>query len=303
VRTGLGPGKEVFIKKPKARDPGGIPYQDEIIHPNTILFLQDLKGNNERQWLKAHDADYRTAKRDWDTFVESLTERIIDQDSTIPELPAKDLVFRIHRDIRFSNDPTPYKTHFSAAWSRTGKKGPYAAYYVHLEPGACFLGSGLWMPDAGRLSLLRQNIDRDSQRLKRVLRAADLRRDFFHGTPDDDDEVVQAFVRQNQDSALKTRPKGYAPDNPNLALLRLRNFTIGRPLADDVLLSRNAQNVLVEQMAVMVPFVTYLNSVVMPDPANNNDDDDNDDNSDDPDGDDDDEDDLSDHDDESTNDL
>lgn len=63
------------------------------------------------------------------------------------------------------------------------------------------------MPDAARLSLLRQNIDRDSQRLKRVLRAADLRRDFFHGTPDDDDEVVQAFVRQNQDSALKTRPK------------------------------------------------------------------------------------------------
>jgi hypothetical protein len=55
VRTGLGPGKEVFIKKPKARDPGGIPYQDEIIHPNTILFLQDLKGNNERQWLKGMD--------------------------------------------------------------------------------------------------------------------------------------------------------------------------------------------------------------------------------------------------------
>jgi hypothetical protein len=55
VRTGLGPGKEVFIKKPKARSPGGILYQDEIIHPNTILFLQDLKENNERQWLKGMD--------------------------------------------------------------------------------------------------------------------------------------------------------------------------------------------------------------------------------------------------------
>jgi hypothetical protein len=63
------------------------------------------------------------------------------------------------------------------------------------------------MPDADRLALLRQNIDRDSRRLKRVLRAAGLRREFFDGIPDDDDEVVQAFVRQNQDSALKTKPK------------------------------------------------------------------------------------------------
>ncbi|KAJ9239255.1 hypothetical protein DTO166G5_2424 [Paecilomyces variotii] len=140
VRTGLGPGKQVFIKKPKARDPGNTPYQDQTIHPNTMLFLQDLKENNDRQWLKAHDADYRAAKKDWDSFVDSLTEKVIEKDETIPELPAKDLVFRIHRDIRFSNDPTPYKTHFSAAWSRTGRKGPYAAYYVHLQPGSCFVG-------------------------------------------------------------------------------------------------------------------------------------------------------------------
>lgn len=52
VRTGLGPGKEVFIKKPKPRDPGNIPYQDHTIHPNTMLFLKDLKENNEREWLK-----------------------------------------------------------------------------------------------------------------------------------------------------------------------------------------------------------------------------------------------------------
>jgi hypothetical protein len=57
VRTGLGPGKEVFIKKPKARDPGDIPYQDETIHPNTMLFLRDLKENNERQWLKGTKND------------------------------------------------------------------------------------------------------------------------------------------------------------------------------------------------------------------------------------------------------
>jgi Conserved hypothetical protein (DUF2461) len=56
-----------------------------------------------------HDPDYRTSWNDWSTFVESLTEKIAEKDETIPELPPKDLVFRIYRDIRFSSDPTPYK--------------------------------------------------------------------------------------------------------------------------------------------------------------------------------------------------
>src|SRR5947209_18098066 len=59
--------------------------------------------------ITAHDPDYRTSWNDWLTFVESLTEKIIEKDETIPELPPKDLVFRIYRDIRFSYDPTPYK--------------------------------------------------------------------------------------------------------------------------------------------------------------------------------------------------
>ncbi|EKV09975.1 hypothetical protein PDIP_61990 [Penicillium digitatum Pd1] len=109
VRAGLEPGQEVIIAKPKARDAGKTPYQDETLHPNTRLFLIDLAGNNDRQWLKgevahtprlsscwlicvAHDADYRAAKKDFETFVGSLTPKIVEVDTTIPELPVKDLV-------------------------------------------------------------------------------------------------------------------------------------------------------------------------------------------------------------------
>ncbi|KAL4936743.1 hypothetical protein BDV06DRAFT_86459 [Aspergillus oleicola] len=267
VKTGLGPGKEVFIAKPKARDAGDVPYEDETLHPNTLLFLTDLANNNERQWLKAHDPDYRTSKMDWETFVEALTEKITEKDSTIPELPAKDLVFRIHRDIRFSKNPTPYKTHFSAAWSRTGKKGPYAAYYVHCQPGASFVGSGLWNPEADKLALLREDVDGNSQGLKAVLREEGMRREFFGGIPDDDDEAVKAFVSHNSESALKTRPKGYDYDNENIQLLRLRSYTIGKRVPDADLLSPNAQEKIATLIGIMEPFVTYLNSVVMPDPA------------------------------------
>ncbi|KAH2258554.1 hypothetical protein KXW72_008041 [Aspergillus fumigatus] len=267
VSTGLGPGKEVFIRKPKARDPGDIPYQDHTLHPNTMLFLQDLAKHNDRQWLKAHDADYRASKKDWETFVESLTEKIAEVDNTIPELPAKDIVFRIHRDIRFSKDPTPYKTHFSAAWSRTGRKGPYAAYYVHLQPGSCFVGSGLWQPEADKLALLREDIDHNSHRLKAVLQRPDMRREFFNGIPDDEKKAVQAFVSQNKESALKTKPKGYEADNENIELLRLRSFTIGKPLSDSEFMASNVQERITALIGVMEPFVTYLNSVVMPDPV------------------------------------
>ncbi|KJK68343.1 Conserved hypothetical protein DUF2461 [Aspergillus parasiticus SU-1] len=264
VRAGLGPGKEVFVKKPKARDAGTVPYQEHTLHPNTFLFLADLAENNERAWLKAHDPDYRASKKDWESFVASLTEKISEMDSTIPELPVKDLVI--------CADDT----------SRVG------------------LGSGLWHPEADKLALMREDIDRNSHRLKSVLGEEGMRRELFDGVSDEE-KAVEAFVNQNQESALKTKPKvgisfvfqtllhsskdlvtllflfyrlcrsgciklGYGLDNENIRLLRLRSFTIGRPLADEELMSPNAQDKIAALIGIMEPFVTYLNSVVMPDP-------------------------------------
>ncbi|EAW08871.1 uncharacterized protein ACLA_098130 [Aspergillus clavatus NRRL 1] len=266
VSTGLGPGKEVFIKKPKARAAGKTPYQDHTLHPNTMLFLQDLAKHNDRQWLKAHDADYRASKKDWETFVESLTEKISEVDGTIPELPAKDLVFRIHRDIRFSKDPTPYKV----------SHGQERAVCRLLCASSTWilLCCGLWNPGADKLALLREEIDRNSHRLKAVLQRPDMRREILKGIPDDEKKSVQAFVSQNKESALKTKPKnflrrlmryhgstsaywrGYDVDNQNIELLRLRSFTIGKPLADSELMASNAQEKIAAIIAVMEPFVS-----------------------------------------------
>ncbi|KAF7717910.1 Uncharacterized protein PECH_002687 [Penicillium ucsense] len=265
VRTGLGPGKEVFIPKPKARDPGKVPYQDEKLHPNTRLFLIDLTKNNDREWLKGHDPDYRAAKKDFETFVETLTPKIVEKDGTIPELPVKDLIFRIHRDVRFSKNPLPYKNHFSAAWSRTGRKGPYAAYYLHFQPGSSFLGCGLWCPEAEPLAALREDIDENVDSWLEVLGEPSLRREFLNGASDDHQEIMKAFAHANRESALKTKPKGYDADHKSILLLRLRSFTLARPLTDDDLLSTNAQDRISALIEILEPFVTYLNSVVMPD--------------------------------------
>ncbi|KAF4537511.1 hypothetical protein BFW01_g11327 [Lasiodiplodia theobromae] len=265
VDTGLEPGTKLIIKKPKPRDAGDTPYTDDTIHPNTMLFLKDLSSNNDREWLKMHDPDYRTSLKDFNSFVERLTEKVIEADDTIPELPTKDIVFRIYRDIRFSSDPTPYKTHFAAAWSRTGRKGPYAAYYVHIEPNANFVGGGLWMPAADGLQKLRRDIDRKPHKIKRVLTDAGIRKEFFDGIPNDEKKAVRAFTKKNAESALKVRPQGYEKDHRDIELLRLRSFTIGKKLDDSAVMGAGGLQRIADLISCMVPFITYLNSVVMPD--------------------------------------
>ena len=207
VKVNMEAGEAVFIPLPKPRGAGKTPYQPHTIHSNTLLFLDDLRKNNDREWLKMHDADYRQSKSDWDSFVESLTEKIIEKDETIPELPPKDLTFRIYRDIRFSPDPTPYKTHFSAAWSRTGRKGPYAGYYVQIQPGGSFVGAGVWHPEAPPLALLRKDVDEKSQKLKGILLEERLRKEFLGVTKSDEGAVVKKFIGMNAENALKTKPR------------------------------------------------------------------------------------------------
>ncbi|KAK1966657.1 hypothetical protein LY78DRAFT_657043 [Colletotrichum sublineola] len=262
-----GERRVTIIPLEKLRPLDGVDYSDETVHKNTLLFLKDLKAHNQRSWLKSHDGEYRRALKDWNTFVETITPKVTEVDFTIPELPAKDLVFRIHRDIRFSKDPTPYKAHFSAAWSRTGKKGPYACYYIHLEPGSCFIGGGLWCPEASHLQKLRESIDERPRRWRRVLNDERFKRTFLPKAAKKGGEegALKAFAETNKGNALKTKPKGYAVDHRDIELLKLRNFTISKKVDDRIFTQEDAQDHVCEIIAAMHPFITFLNSIVMPD--------------------------------------
>ncbi|KAK2024044.1 hypothetical protein LX32DRAFT_643997 [Colletotrichum zoysiae] len=267
-----GERRVTIIPLEKLRPLGGVDYSDETVHKNTLLFLKDLKAHNQRSWLKSHDGEYRRALKDWNSFVETLTPKVTEVDFTIPELPAKDLVFRIHRDIRFSKDPTPYKAHFSAAWSRTGKKGPYACYYIHLEPGSCFIGGGLWCPEASHLQKLRESIDERPRRWRRALNDERFKRTFLPkaaaaaARKGGEEGALKAFAETNKGNALKTKPKGYLADHRDIELLKLRNFTISKKVDDRIFTEEDAQDKVCGIIAAMHPFITFLNSIVMPDP-------------------------------------
>ncbi|KAK7433154.1 hypothetical protein QQZ08_000085 [Neonectria magnoliae] len=262
------PPKVTFIPLPKLLDSGDIEYEDEKLHPNTILFLKELKANNRRPWLKSHDPEYRRALKDWESFVMRTTETIADVDETIPELPVKDVTFRIYRDTRFTKDPTPYKPHFSAAWSRTGRKGSYACYYIHCEPGSALIGGGIWCPAWDKLLLLRQSVDRRPKAWRRVLNDPDFKRMFLPKVKKDPKEkaALRAFAAENKSGALTLAPSGYRRDHPDIELLRLKNFTVGKKIKDDLFTSENAQEQLKEVFRPLFGYVSFLNSIVMPDP-------------------------------------
>ncbi|KAK7728887.1 hypothetical protein SLS53_009350 [Cytospora paraplurivora] len=251
----------------KLRDTGGVDYEDDRLHKNTMLFLKDLKANNNRKWLKSVDPEFRRSLKDWTSYVETLSQKIIAADPTIPELPLKDVNFRIYRDIRFSKDPTPYKPHFSAAFSRTGRKGPYACYYVHCEPGFSSVGGGLWHPEAAHVARLRASIDERPQRWRRVLMDEGLRQTFLAPAKSGDEKgCLKAFARLNAVNALKTKPKGFDTSHRDIELLKLRNFVVHKRVPDSIFTAENGQEQIIGIVRAMVGFVTFLNDVVMPDP-------------------------------------
>ncbi|CAH0021060.1 unnamed protein product [Clonostachys rhizophaga] len=256
-----------IIPLERLRETGDIEYVDYRIHPNSLLFLTDLKDNNNRAWLKAHNGEFRRAFKDWETFVECTTSSVIAVDETVPDLPAKDVMFRIYRDLRFSPDKKPYKAHFSAAWSRTGRKGTYAHYYIHCEPGASMIAGGIFAPNAQQLQSIRSSIDERPRRWRRILNENSLKQSFMPGikTGSREEDALKYFAHENKESALKTKPKGFIADHRDIELLKLRKFTLSKKIEDDLLLADNTQEKIIEILRPLVGFITFLNSIVMPD--------------------------------------
>jgi uncharacterized protein (TIGR02453 family) len=223
--------------------------------PAALTFLRALKRNNTREWFQAHRDDYEGEVRaPLAALVEEMDVRLAGLAPEIVGDPKRSL-FRIHRDVRFSNDKSPYKTN-AAAWFYHGDAGrgvgsttPHggAGFYFHMEPGASMIGGGIWMPPRPTLARLREEIDEKHASLRRILRDATFRKRF--GTLDE--------------SAKLTRmPRGYAEDHPAADLLRHQSFTVGRILTDAELFSHRLADLLARDYARLVPFVRWFNGAL-----------------------------------------
>ncbi|KAK6333586.1 hypothetical protein TWF718_011392 [Orbilia javanica] len=252
-------------------------YTNDTIHSETLRFLKDLAKNNDRDWFHVHKDIYKTALADFKSFSSTLQEELTKVDWTVPILPLeRHNLFRIHRDVRFSNSKVPYKEYFSVAFSRTGKQGHYAKYYLSIQPGdQSFIGGGLWHPEATHLSLMRREIDRNPRGLKDILVSRDFFTNFLDATGSRgrlpakavENQAIKSFLERNSEDALKTAPKGYDKEHDDIDLLRLKSYTVGKRIKDSEILHSNSMEFMVDVFRVLEPFITYLNSIVMPDPG------------------------------------
>jgi uncharacterized protein (TIGR02453 family) len=223
--------------------------------PAAFTFLRGLKRHNTKAWFEAHRAEYETEVRAPMRALVAELDVLLGR--LLPEVVAdpRRSLFRIHRDVRFSKDKSPYKTH-AALWCYHADAGHGvgqdaahggAGFYVHVEPGRCLVGAGIWMPPRPALAALRTRIADDPDGFGALLRAPAFRRRF--GALDDE--------------AVLTRvPRGFAADHPAAAWLRHQSFLVSRPVPDARVRSRALLRDLARDLEVARPFIRWLNAAL-----------------------------------------
>ena len=198
-----------------------------MLQSSTIKFLKDLKKNNNKGWFDSHREAYDSAKKDYIDFIQLVIDRHAKTDQTIGSLKAKECVFRINRDIRFSKDKTPYKTNLGASINRGGKKSIFSGYYFHCEPGGkSFAGGGLWMPMPPDLKKVRQEIDYCFDEFKNIITSKKFKK------------VYKDLYREEDVSLVKV-PQGFDKNNPAADYIKLKSFIAMKEIPDSLLSTKD----------------------------------------------------------------
>ncbi|MBE7637385.1 TIGR02453 family protein [Sneathiella sp. P13V-1] len=215
-----------------------------------LKFYEELKENNTREWFQENKPRYReVALLPMCDFIQDFAERL---DDIAPRYiadprPNGGSVFRIHRDVRFSKDKKPYKEHLACQFRHQAGKDAHApGYYLHVDLEGVRMGCGIWMPPAPKLALIRAAINENSDRWNEIRTAPEIL-DMFDGIHGD---------------GLKTTPKGYAKDHPNIEDLRRKTFFLMRKCPHDILFSEELLDVVEETYRKADPFMKFMTDAV-----------------------------------------
>lgn len=217
----------------------------EPIKKSTLEFLDNLKRNNNRDWFIKNKGLYLEVKNNFESFAQEIINNLIDIEPIMKGLEVKSCVYRINRDIRFSNDKSPYKTHLGAFIVRGGKQNgdKLAGYYFQIEPGKSIMAGGAYMPPSQWLSAIREKIDEEPDELIKILNTKDF---------------IKYFGKIDGEK-LKTAPKGYPADHPHIDLLRLKSYLVVNELPDSMVLSDKFFDHIMKVFKAMKPLNDYLN--------------------------------------------
>jgi uncharacterized protein (TIGR02453 family) len=211
------------------------------IRTEAFQFLVDLAMNNDRSWFLPRKADYeRLLKAPIEALCVALDAELAARGIPLAADPTRS-PFRIYRDVRFSKDKSPYKTHVSASFPWTGPGGGVGGY-VHLQPGECYIGGGMWHPSPARLGAWRAKVVDDRAGVHAVV----------------DAPAFVSALGTVSGAALKRAPSGFASDDPDIELLRLKDITFGRRISDAEACSPDLPATIVATFEPAVPLLRLL---------------------------------------------
>ncbi|RYG51034.1 MAG: DUF2461 domain-containing protein [Chitinophagaceae bacterium] len=220
-----------------------------MLQAATLKFLKDLGKNNNKAWFDANRDRYEDAKTDFSKFVQAVIDKHGRKDPGIAHLKAKECLFRINRDVRFSKDKSPYKTNMGAYFNEEGKKSVLSGYYFHCSPGQSFVGGGIWMPMPAELTKVRQEIDYNLESFKKVVEA----RKF---------KTLYGGLSASAEYRLSRIPKGYEPDNPAAEYLKMKSYVATTKLPDADLLSKDLVRKVCDAFETLQPMLKFINLAI-----------------------------------------
>ncbi|HNY02520.1 MAG TPA: DUF2461 domain-containing protein [Bacteroidales bacterium] len=206
-------------------------------------FLSELKENNTREWFQANKKQYEAAKSEVEQFVNLVIPGIAKFDESLKFVTAKDCMFRIFRDVRFSHDKSPYKINMGAWMSGKGRKSSGPGYYIHFQPGESFLAAGVYMPMPDQLKKIRSEIYYNAAEFKSILA----------------DPGVRNYAKELSDyGKSKMAPRDFPRDFPDIDLLKYKHYTLDLPLSDKEVLSTKFHEEVLRVFRAWYPFNTFL---------------------------------------------
>ena len=214
-----------------------------MLDQDVFNFLNQLKLNNNRDWFKKNKHLHDHSKKIVTNYAEELFQEL-KADNQLDRVK----VFRIYRDVRFSKNKTPYKTHFGISFHRSKPKYR-GGYYLHIEPENSFIATGFWKPEKEDLLRIRKEIEADHSYFKNVVQHPVLNKKW--GTLKGD--------------TLKTAPKGFEKDHPGIEHLRFKQFIFMKKINDQQIVKANFNDWIKEQFKAAKPFVNFMGEILTTD--------------------------------------
>ncbi|NNF86670.1 MAG: DUF2461 domain-containing protein [Winogradskyella sp.] len=214
------------------------------IPTTTLTFLKNLAKNNDRDWFENHKPEFKKIEKDVKGAYNHLGELLNEHDKI-----DKVKVFRIYRDVRFSKDKTPYKTHFGGSFHRV-KPELRGGYYLHIAPNdQSFIATGFWEPSKDDLYRIRKEFEMNDKEIRRILADKNFKSTWGNFVGDE----------------LKTAPKGFDKEHPAIDLIRKKQFIFTKSYTDKEILADDFLNNVNNAFKDVRPYFNYMSDVLTTD--------------------------------------